>query len=334
MNMKQWLGQVLAAPTKKAIPILSFPSVQLMNIGVRELIMSAELQSDGMKKIADRVNSWASVSMMDLSVEAEAFGAEILISEHEVPTVVKHVVSSAAEADALAVPEVGTGRTGLYISAIERACRLITDRPVLAGVIGPFSLAGRLMNVSDIMLYCFDEPDAVHTVLEKATEFLISYIKAYKAVGAGGVVIAEPLAGLLSPRFNAKFSVPYLRRIIEAVQDDTFAVVYHNCGDGALRAADEIFKMGASAYHFGNSTDMSELMKKAPEDVICMGNIDPAGEFCNGTPESVRKATLSLLNACAQYRNFVISSGCDIPPHAKWENIDAFFAAVDEFYGR
>jgi uroporphyrinogen decarboxylase len=29
----------------------------------------------------------------------------------------------------------------------------------------------------------------------------------------------------------------------------------------------------------------------------------------------------------------MISSGCDIPPLSPWENIEAFFAAVREFYG-
>ena len=35
---------------------------------------------------------------------------------------------------------------------------------------------------------------------------------------------------------------------------------------------------------------------------------------------------------CEKYPNIVISSGCDIPPLSKWENIDAFFAAVGEYY--
>jgi uroporphyrinogen decarboxylase len=65
-----------------------------------------------------------------------------------------------------------------------------------------------------------------------------------------------------------------------------------------------------------------------------MGNIDPAGQFRNGTPESIREATLSLLNECGKYPNFVISSGCDVPPLSKWENIDAFFAAIEEYYNK
>ena len=37
---------------------------------------------------------------------------------------------------------------------------------------------------------------------------------------------------------------------------------------------------------------------------------------------------------CAKYPNFVISSGCDIPPMTPWANINAFFETVDEFYGK
>lgn len=40
------------------------------------------------------------------------------------------------------------------------------------------------------------------------------------------------------------------------------------------------------------------------------------------------------MEKCCKYPNFVISSGCDIPPLSSWDNIDAFFAAVDEFYHR
>ncbi|MBS7172993.1 uroporphyrinogen decarboxylase family protein [Blautia caecimuris] len=35
-----------------------------------------------------------------------------------------------------------------------------------------------------------------------------------------------------------------------------------------------------------------------------------------------------------KYPNFVISSGCDIPPAAPLENIQAFFDAVKEYYTR
>ena len=49
-------------------------------------------------------------------------------------------------------------------------------------------------------------------------------------------------------------------------------------------------------------------------------------------PESVRQATLDIMGECCGYPNFIISSGCDIPPLSSWDNIDAFFTAVKEYY--
>lgn len=332
MNMTQWLQDVKAAPVKKPMPVLSFPCIQLLGIDVQQLISSSDYQAKGMKAVADRTDAAASVSMMDLSLEAEAFGSTIRVSPDEVPAVIGHIVENQEQADALKVPEVGAGRTAIYVEAIKKACGLITDRPVFAGVIGPFSLAGRLLDVLEAMIYCYDDPDMVHTVLTKATDFLIKYIRAYKEVGANGVVVAEPLAGLLSPALNDEFSVPYMKRIVDELQDDDFLIIYHNCGGGTIRMIDGILSIGAGAYHFGNAIDMTEMIKHIPDDTVVMGNIDPAGEFRNGTPESIRKATMDLLAACREHKNFVISSGCDIPPLSSWDNIDAFFAAAKEYY--
>lgn len=327
-NMKQWAIELMAAPVKKPLPLLSFPCIQLMNISVQQLIGDSALQAKGMKLVADRVASAASVSLMDLSVEAEAFGAAIHVSEEEVPTVVGALISEEEEADNLAIPAVGAGRTGICVEAIRQAAKVITDRPVLAGVIGPYSLAGRLMDVSEIMILCYDEPDMVHTVMEKATEFLISYCNAFRQAGADGVVIAEPLTGLLSPGLAREFSHPYVQKLIAAVQTDDFCVIYHNCGDNVPHMISDIYQLGALGYHFGDAIDMMAVLPKAPKDVLVMGNISPAAQFRGGTPESIAKATQDLLTSCGGYPNFVISSGCDIPPLSPWENIDAFFLAA------
>ena len=330
-NMKQWVADTIAAPVKQATPVLSFPAVQLMGITVRDLISSSELQSKGMKAVADKVPSGASVSLMDLSVEAECFGSTIRVTDDEVPTVIGAIVSDEDEADALAIPEVGVCRTGIYIDAIRKASELITDRPVFAGVIGPFSLAGRLMDVGEAMIYCYEEPDMVHTILEKTTTFLINYCNAYKEAGANGVVMAEPLAGMLSPGLAEEFSHPYVKRIVDAVQTDDFALIYHNCGDNVQLMTSGIYGIGAMGYHFGNACRLADMLPSAPADVLVMGNVDPA-LFVFGTTDSIYAQTRKVMNACCYAPNFVISSGCDIAPIAKWDNIDAFYQAATDFY--
>lgn len=330
--MKVWLEELKQASVKKPLPILSFPAVQLLGITVKELINDGNAQARGMEAVAKRTDAAAAVSLMDLSVEAECFGSSVQASEDEVPTIIGSIVKTKEDAMKLQVPRVGSGRTGLYLDAIRKASAGITDRPVLAGIIGPYSLAGRLMDVMEIMIRCYEEPDTVHIVLEKATEFLKSYCLAYREAGADGVVLAEPLAGLLSPELAEEFSEKYVKEIVDTVQNDHFIVIYHNCGNSALSMLPSILRTGAAAFHFGNAVDMEEILRKVPEDTMVMGNVDPAAQFRNGTPESVRQATLELLNKCGGYGNFVLSSGCDIPPMSRWENIDAFFAASEEYY--
>jgi len=188
--------------------------------------------------------------------------------------------------------------------------------------------------VSEIMMDCYDEPEMVHLVLEKVTEFLIEYTKSYKAAGANGIVMAEPVSGLLSPALEEEFSSPYVKRIVDAVQDDDFILIYHNCGENTPHMVNSLLSFGAAAYHFGNAIDMKDMLERFPEDVIVMGNVDPAGVLRMGTPETIERVTLDIMEKCCEHSNFVISSGCDIPPMTPWENIDAFFGAVDKFYGK
>lgn len=303
-----------------------------MGINVSELIADSDKQAQGMKIIAERNDAYGANSLMDLSVEAECFGAEISYANDEIPTVRGCLVETLADAQALKVPDFGTGRTGIYVDAIKKAAAVIHDRPVFGCQIGPFSLAGRLLGVTQAMILCYEEPETVQVLLEKAVEFAIRYALAFKAAGADGIVLAEPLAGMLSPSFSKEFSSVYVKQIIDAVQDENFSVIYHNCGNSTIYMIDSILEVGAAAYHFGNAIDLSEMLSHIPADTVVFGNVDPAGQLRDGTPQTVKAATLAVLNTCGHHSNFVISTGCDIPPGAKWENIDVFFDTVKSFY--
>ena len=329
MNIRNRLWDAARVGSKKGLPILSFPAAQKLGVTVETLVKSAELQARAMEIVTRDTATIAAVSLMDLSVEAEAFGAKVRFTEDEVPAIVGQLISDEDEANELEVPDLNAGRANLCIEAVRTAKATITDKPVLAGMIGPYSLAGRLCDVTEIMYLCFDEPETVHTVLDKATQYLIQYGQAMKDAGADGIMMAEPLAGILSPNMAEEFSMPYVKRIIDALQDENFAVIYHNCGNSVPQMLQAIYGLGAAAYHFGNAIDMGSVLSATPADILVMGNIDPAGQFASGSVESITAATRELLEQCGSYPNFVPSSGCDIPAHAKWENIDAFFAAVE-----
>lgn len=333
MNMTQFFRSIVSDNKKYALPILSFPAMQKLDVTVNELLTSADLQAQAMEQVAHSTNTIAAVSLMDLSLEAEAFGARVVFGENEVPAITGQLVSDEEEAKSLLVPDLTAGRISVAIEAIRLAKEKITDKPVLAGIIGPFSLAGRLMDVTEIMYTCYDEPETVHEVLKKVTEFLIKYTLALKEAGANGIIMAEPLCGLLSPDMAEEFSCPYVKQIIDAVQTEEFAVVYHNCGNSVPQIAHLFYPMGAAAYHYGNAVDMLEMLHNAPADAILMGNLDPVACFKDATPEQMKQTTLDLLHKCGNYKNFILSSGCDIPHTASWDNVNAFFEALEEYNG-
>lgn len=325
--MKQKVIELLKHKNK-TIPILSFPSTQLLGITVRELISSADMQAEGMQAIAEKCNVGAALNMMDLSVEAEAFGAKIRFYDDDVPAVEKGIIDDIADAQRIIVPEIGAGRTQICIDGIKKAKERITDIPVFCGVIGPYSLAGRLFDMTELMMECFDSPDDVKILLSKATEFIIKYIKAFKVVGADGVIMAEPAAGLLSPSLAQEFSMPFVQQIFNEVNSDDFVVCYHNCGNAAGDMLDMIALLNADIIHLGNAINLRKALEVLPKEKIVMGNVNPV-LFRTGTPDDIIDDVHRVSDECSMYENFMISTGCDVPAASKWENINAYFTAVN-----
>ncbi len=331
-SMDNWCNAVIAKRHKVPQPIATFPAAYILGCTVEHLAKDPIAQAMGIKLMAEKYDMRIAMGFMDLSAEAEAFGAHCVYHEEEVPTISGSIVNSEEDADALQIPDIYSGRTGSYLKGIEMALKLINDRPVFAECIGPFSLAGRLVDITEAMVLCYEEPDMMHTVLEKATTFIIDYIKEYKRIGAHGIMVAEPLAGILSPALAGEFSCDYMKRIVDECQDKNFVVFYHNCGNNTVLQAEEIFAMGCKGYHFGDKIHLKDILEKAPANAIVMGNVSPSEEFFGGTKKSIRMATYKLMHECYDYDNFWLSSGCDVPALSDPGNIAEFFDAAADFY--
>ena len=316
-----------AASRRLAMPLAVHPGIGITGANVRDVVTNPQAQFAAQRALHERFKTPVVMCAMDLSAEAEAFGVEVRLSDDEIPTVLGRCVADADQLKRLAVPTPGDKRTAVYLETV-RLLKGLPDKPlVLAGTIGPFSLAGRLFGVPESLSLTIEDPDLTHRLVAKSAEFLVSYAKALKAAGADGLLMAEPSAGLLSPRSVATFSSPYVRQVVEAVADDHFAFVLHNCA-AKLPHLPAILEAGAKLFHFGAPMDLPAALGKVPKDVVLCGNLDPAGVFCRSTPEEVRERTCDLLDATRTFPNFIISSGCDVPPGAPFDNLVAFYDAV------
>jgi len=327
INMKNWITDVIHNPKRIAIPILTHPGIEMTGKTVLDAVTDGKVHSEAIRALSERYPSGASTVIMDLTVEAEAFGCIIDFSTDEVPNVRHRLVSNYEEVQRLAVPSLSAGRIPEYLLANQLTAAAITGKPVLSGCIGPYSLAGRLFDMTEIMMAIYTEPNTIHLLLEKCTQFLTGYVRDLKSAGVNGVVIAEPAAGLLSDDDCRQYSSLYVKQIVDALQDDNFSVILHNCGNTG-HCTQAMLYTGAHGYHFGNAMNMVDALKTCPPDVLVMGNLDPAGVFKMSTPEQVKQSAKTLLEETAGYKNFVLSSGCDVPPHTPPENVEAFYEAL------
>jgi uroporphyrinogen decarboxylase len=296
---------------------------------VVDLVCEASAQYEASAAMHERYCSPVVLSAMDLSVEAEAFGAEVHFEPHDVPTVAQPVLRSTAEVSDVMVPEPGEKRTGIYLEVVRRLKRLSGNPLVMGGCIGPFSLAGRLVGVSEALLLTVTEPRVLEALIEKCASFLQSYVTAFRLAGADGVIMAEPSAGLLSPSALATFSSRHVRRIVESTPRETFSFVLHNCA-ARLVHLPAVLGAGAHILHFGAPMDLPAALEAVNAECVLCGNLDPAGVFCQDDPRIVEDQTTRLLCATAQFPNYVVSSGCDLPPRAGLSGLDAFYRAVSE----
>lgn len=328
-DKQSFLQAVLTSRRRKAIPIMTSPGMELLNAMPREVFQNGELQFRCIRSLAEALPMDAQLTFMDLSVEAEAFGSEIVFSDYENPTVAAPLADTTEKIAALAIPEVGSKRTTETLRCA-RLCAEHLARPTFGGLIGPYSLAGRLADMTEMMILAAAEPETAHLLLRKCTDFLKEYIRAIKATGVAGVMIAEPAAGLLSPEMCQEFAMDYLREIVAEVRDDSFLVILHNCGNTGKQVA-AMLSTGADALHVGNAVDICDILPQVPENIPVMGNLDPVGVLKDMTPEQVADATAALLRRTAAFPNFVLSSGCDLPPGVPVRNMHAFLNALKEY---
>jgi len=329
-DMYDWKHRIIDSPERRAIPIMTHPGITLTGHTVLDAVTNAQCHFEAVKTVAERYPTSAATMIMDLSAEAEAFGAVVRFDEQETPSVVSRTVDSADSVANLRIPGSREGRLAQRLAALTLAMQYVTDRPVFAECIGPLSLAGRLFGVADIMTALFEDPDTILMLLRKCTQFLTECCKDSKSAGANGVIIAEPVAGMLPLNLCTEFSSNFIGEIVRSVQDEQFIVILHNCGE-TDQLVPSMVGTGASSLHFGNRCTITDALASIPPDILVMGNVDPVGVLKMGTPADVRRETYALLEQTARYRNYVLSSGCDVAPQTPLENIDAFFAALEDF---
>jgi uroporphyrinogen decarboxylase len=318
---------VRSSERRLAVPLAGFPGAQLTQSTIKQNEFNAELQYRSLYKLTECVQPDAVFLMMDLSVEAGALGLPVRFPLAESATVEMHPVRNVSDLDQFKVIDpMGDARVWVFLETMRLLSRRLSV-PKGAYVIGPFTLAGLMMGANDIALDTLDRPEVVHAVVNFAERVIIDYASALVGAGANLIAILEPTACFLSPQAFREFSGRSVANIIRHI--DAIAVL-HVCGQ-TTNLAEEMAATGTQGLSLDSVVDLAAVAKRIGSDCVLLGNIDPVRVMVNGTPETVRTAVRELCERMAGVENFIVGTGCDLPPETPIENIVALVAEARKY---
>jgi [methyl-Co(III) methanol-specific corrinoid protein]:coenzyme M methyltransferase len=268
----------------------------------------------------------------DMGVEAEALGAGVNFYAHRddvvYPTITSKASEKVAELDLTKIPSdlADAGRIPLVTEAIRLLKQDIGDQVAIGSwVLGPYTLAGQLVDIGDLAKTATKKKDLVNGILETLGDALINICKIYRDAGADYITVREMGAGpdILSPRMFKNLIMPNLERVFAGLDSPK---ILHMCGD-TNTIAEEMAQCGADAISVDQKFDVAAAREKLGSDVVILGNVDPYGVVVVGGPEDVDNSVKASIEAGVN----AVWPGCDIFPTAPRENMQALMAAVEKY---
>lgn len=271
------------------------------------------------------------VAPFDLCIEAEALGCEINVYAHSedllYPTIKKKLIHNEAEME-IAIPSnlTGRGRVPLMLDVIGLMKKDIgSEAAVGSYVLGPFTLAGQVMELNDLLKLSFKKPDKIGRLLDQLSDVIIQVAGQYEKAGVDYITVREmgATSDVLSPRVFKSLILPYLRKIFEKI---TVPSVLHICGK-TNDIVPFMAESGAKAISVDQKNDVAETRKKLGPRALVFGNYDPYNVLVAGTPELVRQT----MRKCMDDGVSAVWPGCDIWPTVPAENFKIMMDEVRNY---
>jgi uroporphyrinogen decarboxylase len=307
------------------IPLLGAPGITLSKTTLRENLTNSEVQYKTLSRLIDKFNTDGIFPMMDLTVEIEALGAEINFPENTNPSVAKTLIKNREDLKILKGNWQGiSGRMKVFIEVMEKIAKKYS---IIKGgyVIGPFTMAGELMGANDIAMQAMLNPELVAELVNFSLEVISEYANALFNAGADAIAVLEPLAVILSLKKYKEFSLYPFKKLVFNLNNKP--LILHICGN-TNHLIKSMLDSGAVGLSLDSGINFEELKKIIPQEITLMGNLNPVKIFLQSTPDQVAEATKSLKESMKDTKNFILSSGCDIPLDTPLKNIEAFMKAA------
>lgn len=252
--------------------------------------------------------------------EAADLGLEVEFPADNLPLNRKPLIAEPGDLKKLDPPNPATGRR---MSDRLEAIRLFREKaggeiPIMGWVEGALAEASDLRSMYLTMTDLVSRPEWLTELLEICADVEIAFARAQIEAGANITGLGDAVCSQISPKMYRQFALPYERRIFAAVHEMGAAARLHICGN-TTRLLRDILQSGADIIDLDWMVDIEKAAQLFDDRAAICGNFDPVAVMLQGTPETVRNASL----ACIQKGGTRLFSGagCEIPDDTPDENL-------------
>jgi uroporphyrinogen decarboxylase len=277
----------------------------------------------------------AAILFSDILTIPDSMGQGLYFETGEGPRF-KKVISSLADIEALPIPDPEKD-LGYVMDGVRNIRRELNGRVPLIGFSGsPWTLAtymveggsSRDFRKSKAMLY--DNPQAMHALLDKLAQSIIAYLNGQICAGAQAVQIFDSWGGALSAAAYQEFSLRYMKQIVDGLIREhdgrRVPVILFTKGGGLW--LESMADTGAEALGLDWTCDIGSARARVGSKVALQGNMDPAVLYAK--PEAIRAEVARILASFGQGSGQVFNLGHGITPEVDPQHAKAFFEAVHE----
>ena len=221
---------------------------------------------------------------------------------------------------------------GYVLDAVKMTKQALNERVPLIGFAGSpwtllcYAVQGQGSKNFDIAKgFCFSQPDAAHSLLQKITDTTIAYLKEKVKAGVDAVQIFDSWGGLLSPEDYQIFSWPYIQQIVTALKNETPVIVF---GKGCWFALNEMGRSGASALGVDWTCSARNARYLSGGQITLQGNFDPS-RLLSPIPK-IKKNVHKMITEFGKDK-YIVNLGHGILPNIPVDHAKAFVDAVKEY---
>jgi uroporphyrinogen decarboxylase len=277
----------------------------------------------------------AAILFSDILTVPDAMGLGLEFAEGEGPQFARPV-RTAAEVAALGVPD-PEGELKYVMDAVRLIRRELHGAVPLIGFSGsPWTLAtymvegGSSKEFSWIKRMMFDQPGALHKLLDLLARSVTVYLNAQIAAGAQAAMVFDTWGGVLTPRDYREFSLRYMTQIVHGITREhegrRVPVILFTKNGGQW--VESISESGCDAIGLDWTTDLGDVRARVGTKVAIQGNMDPSILYASHA--RIREEVGSVLASYGQGTGHVFNLGHGIHQHVAPENVTVLVDAVHE----